>query len=326
MQPPRPVGVKQQGLLDVGPTRRAGDERSLWGEVDDSIVYAFEPLREETAAERAAERETDARVDQIYIDAQVVTPAEVRARLSADPESPYDGLGEMEEGAFPEGVGEGGMEDGGTPPPGPEDDATSDRTLPERSGRRGASQAPRERSGEDPEDYDRRGGGGAERVVPSASRGGERRVVGDEQGHEPAGSPEGGQFMPVSGGGGGAKSETTTAKGTKAGVHELLSSGHAFSFDDLKKATGGTDKAVQNALSELKNPKWAGKLGPLKIVKDASGFHIEKDPSWSAETAAKPVAETPAAAPVGASFVSSNRERMRKLRASGIRNLRFRQR
>lgn len=69
---------------------------SLWGEIDEDIVYDFEPLRSSTESERATIRKTEADTDTIYIDAGVLSPQEVRARIAADPNSPYDGLGEAE--------------------------------------------------------------------------------------------------------------------------------------------------------------------------------------------------------------------------------------
>ena len=88
-----------------------------------------------------------------------------------------------------------------------------------------------------------------------------------------------GKFAPN----GGSKDKPTkaTAKGSKAGVHELLSSGHAFSLEELMAATGTTNKAtITTALSDLKNPKYARGLGHLSIVKRADGlYHVEKSSS-----------------------------------------------
>ncbi|NTJ67538.1 DUF1073 domain-containing protein [Agrobacterium rhizogenes] len=65
---------------------------SLFGEVDDSIVFQFEPLFSLTEKELAEARKAQAETDQIYIDAGVVSSAEVRQRLASDPDSSYDGL------------------------------------------------------------------------------------------------------------------------------------------------------------------------------------------------------------------------------------------
>lgn len=87
---------------------------SLFGEVDDSIVFQFEPLFSLTEKELAEARKAEAETDQIYIDAGVVSPAEVRQRLASDPDSSYDGLDpddlpdlldEEEEGLVPKGSG-----------------------------------------------------------------------------------------------------------------------------------------------------------------------------------------------------------------------------
>lgn len=77
----------------------------------------------------------------------------------------------------------------------------------------------------------------------------------------------------------GPKPTSATAKGSKAAVHELLSSGHRFSVDELMKATGCSSKStLMTALADLKNPKYAGKLGALKIEKHADGgYHVVKD-------------------------------------------------
>lgn len=74
-------------------------------------------------------------------------------------------------------------------------------------------------------------------------------------------------------------STSTAAKGSKAAVHELLSSGHRFSVDELMKATGCSNRAtLMTALADLKNPKYAGKLGALKIEKHTDGgYHVVKD-------------------------------------------------
>lgn len=96
----------------------------------------------------------------------------------------------------------------------------------------------------------------------------------------------------------GIKPTQATAKGTKAAVHELLSSGHPFTFAELSKACGDPpEKALKNALSELKNPKWAGSKGPLDIVKQADGsYKVGNGKPVAAEKPAgtpKPAAEAP---------------------------------
>mgnify|MGYP000390780183 CR=1 FL=1 len=82
---------------------------------------------------------------------------------------------------------------------------------------------------------------------------------------------------------------------TKAATHELLSTGHPFSIDELMAATGAKSKVtLMTALSDLKNPKYAGKLGNLEIVKRPDGmYHVAKAPAGGF-TAPKP-ADTSAA-------------------------------
>jgi phage-related protein (TIGR01555 family) len=88
----------------------------LFGEIDPDIGYEFVPLGEEDTAARATTRKTEADTDVAYIDAGVIDPAEARARLVADENSPYKGLtGPPPEPPEPDPA-EGG-------PPGEEDDA-----------------------------------------------------------------------------------------------------------------------------------------------------------------------------------------------------------
>lgn len=103
---------------------------------------------------------------------------------------------------------------------------------------------------------------------------------GDSAGHEFHGNQYTGGY------GGGAKpvgekptaaSLEAQAKGTRAAVHELLSSGHAFTFAELQHVTGAQTKALQNVLSTLKNPKWAGPDGHLSIQKDGKFFFVHSD-------------------------------------------------
>ncbi len=74
-----------------------------------------------------------------------------------------------------------------------------------------------------------------------------------------------------------SKPTSTTAKGARAATHELLSSGHPFSVDELCKATGAPKSTITTVLSAFKNPKYAGKLGTLEIVKRPDGmYHVQK--------------------------------------------------
>jgi len=94
-------------------------------------------------------------------------------------------------------------------------------------------------------------------------------------GTAPAGSPQSpkGEINQVTG-----KPTSAKATATKAATHELLSSGHPFSVDELMKATGAkSTSTLMTALSDLKSPKYAGKLGHLNIVKRPDGqYHVQK--------------------------------------------------
>lgn len=78
----------------------------------------------------------------------------------------------------------------------------------------------------------------------------------------------------------GPKPTTPTSKGIKNQTHELLSSGHPFSLEELMKATGVQKPDMMRAyLADLKNPKYAAKAGALTIVKRLDGqYHVEKQP------------------------------------------------
>lgn len=65
---------------------------SLFGEVDDAIVFQFEPLFSLTEKELAEARKAQAETDQIYVDLGAISSAEIRQRLASDPDSSYDGL------------------------------------------------------------------------------------------------------------------------------------------------------------------------------------------------------------------------------------------
>jgi hypothetical protein len=96
-----------------------------------------------------------------------------------------------------------------------------------------------------------------------------------------AAGPAGAPGAPAGGNAVGAKPTQSTAKGAKPAVHQLLSSGHPFSVDELMKATGVTNKVtIMTALSDLKNPKYAGQLGALTIEKGADGMYkVTKAPA-----------------------------------------------
>lgn len=92
-------------------------------------------------------------------------------------------------------------------------------------------------------------------------------------------------------GGLGAKPKQAAAKGVKMGVHELLSSGHPFTMEELQQATGATTlKQVSDALAMLKNPKYAGPKGTLGIVKAGSEYHVQPVGGEPAQEPAAPPA------------------------------------
>lgn len=104
----------------------------------------------------------------------------------------------------------------------------------------------------------------------------------------------------------GPKPTEAKSKGVKNQIHELLSSGHPFSFEELKAATGAKlDQQLHNAISEIKKGKHAA--GALSIVKTGKGTYqvVQPDgtpaPSLAAVTPAKepeaPAPETPPPSP-----------------------------
>ena len=70
------------------------------------------------------------------------------------------------------------------------------------------------------------------------------------------------------------------AKGVKGKVHQLLTTGHLFSFDELKNATGAKlDQQLHNAINELKAGKGAhGQLSIQKVGKHYQVINEKGDP------------------------------------------------
>lgn len=64
----------------------------LFGAIDDAIGFKFIPLSSPTVKELAEIRKADAETAGVYVDKSIVSPDEVRAKLSSDPESGYDNL------------------------------------------------------------------------------------------------------------------------------------------------------------------------------------------------------------------------------------------
>ena len=65
---------------------------SLFGEVDQNITFAFEPLRSLNEKELAEARKVEADTDVTLINAGVLSPLESRKRVAADPDTPYEAL------------------------------------------------------------------------------------------------------------------------------------------------------------------------------------------------------------------------------------------
>ena len=65
---------------------------SLFGEIDPDLVFEFVPLYQMSEKERAEIRDIDSRVDQGYIAAGVVSPAEVRQKIATSEDSGYQGI------------------------------------------------------------------------------------------------------------------------------------------------------------------------------------------------------------------------------------------
>lgn len=64
----------------------------LWGEIDDDLVYDFEPLGVLSELEVANLRKIDAETDQILIDAGIIWAEESRDRIANDPNTNYSNL------------------------------------------------------------------------------------------------------------------------------------------------------------------------------------------------------------------------------------------
>jgi len=64
----------------------------LFGTIDESIGFEFKPLSSPTVKELSEIRKANAETDAAYIDKGVISPEEVRERVSSDPQSGYDNL------------------------------------------------------------------------------------------------------------------------------------------------------------------------------------------------------------------------------------------
>lgn len=64
----------------------------LWGEIDDTITFEFNPLWQISAKEESEIRNNNANAASTYIDRGVLSAEEVRENLAADPNSGYSGI------------------------------------------------------------------------------------------------------------------------------------------------------------------------------------------------------------------------------------------
>lgn len=85
---------------------------SLWGDVDEEIVYDYESIRENDPVQAANVQKIKAETDDILIASGELDPSEGRTRLATDPESGYDGLDPNDLPEPPEGEANLGL--GGT--------------------------------------------------------------------------------------------------------------------------------------------------------------------------------------------------------------------
>jgi len=65
---------------------------SKFGDIDPDITFQFEPLSVMDILEIAQARKTDIEADVAAIDAGIISPAESRARIAKEEDSPYAGL------------------------------------------------------------------------------------------------------------------------------------------------------------------------------------------------------------------------------------------
>jgi phage-related protein (TIGR01555 family) len=186
---------------------------SLWGEIDPDITYEFEALEELSEKDLADKRKVEADTDVALVGAGILDPVEVRKRLAADPQTPYDGL-DVEQ--VPEGV------------PGEEDDGPD---LGSMIGQLGARDpAAREEGRRPDEEGDRTGARRDDDRRGDRERDGRaresREFARDEQQRDKDGKFAGG------GGGGGHAAATS---GELAEHHGRLDA-HGF---NMKSKTGG---------------------------------------------------------------------------------------
>ena len=64
----------------------------LFGEIDESIDFEFNPLKESTDLELAQIRKSEADTDAVLVTTGIISPLEVRNKLANDKESAYGGI------------------------------------------------------------------------------------------------------------------------------------------------------------------------------------------------------------------------------------------
>lgn len=86
-----------QGVLFRGNLQKVIEiiQLSKWGEIDTTIGFEFESLREADPVEAAQVRKTEAEADSVRLNDGVITAEEVRDRMAAEPNSGYTGLATM---------------------------------------------------------------------------------------------------------------------------------------------------------------------------------------------------------------------------------------
>lgn len=162
------IHAMQRNLFDT-PLRTVLDfaQLSLWGEIDPTIKHVWVPLYSLDELQAATKRKTDAETDVALIGAGVITNAEARRKLAADPDTPYASLDEDEVPLNAEEVPEAPAEGEGDPTGGPDDDeAPALSELGEEPDPREARRdgpRPRDRGGDGGGRQDRRAGRGRSR-------------------------------------------------------------------------------------------------------------------------------------------------------------------
>ena len=89
----RRVGAYQKRVFDA-PLRVLIEyiQAYLFGEVDKRISWKFKPLQLVSPLDRSTIQLNKANTDKVYLDANVISAEEVRAKVADDPDSGYDGI------------------------------------------------------------------------------------------------------------------------------------------------------------------------------------------------------------------------------------------